>query len=43
MIGSFGHAFFVLKGDSMFKLETIYLPEARTRGSEIANKIISNM
>jgi hypothetical protein len=27
----------------MFKLETIYLPEARTRGSEIANKIISNM
>jgi hypothetical protein len=43
MIGSFGHAFFVLKGDSMFKLDTIYLPEARTRGSEIANKIISNM
>jgi hypothetical protein len=43
MIGSFGHAFFVLKGDSMFKLETIYLPEARTRGSEIANKIISKM
>ncbi|HEY2235541.1 MAG TPA: hypothetical protein VGK01_18870 [Candidatus Angelobacter sp.] len=43
MIGSFGHAFFVLKGDSMFKLDTIYLPEARLRGSEIANKIISNM
>ena len=43
MIGSFGHAFYVLKGDSMFKLETIYLPEARTRGSEIANKIISHM
>jgi hypothetical protein len=43
MIGSFGHAFFVLKGDSMFKLDTIYLPEARTRGSDIANKIISNM
>ena len=43
MIGSFGHAFFVLKGDSMFKLDTIYLPEARTRGSEIANKIIAHM
>jgi hypothetical protein len=43
MIGSFGHAFYVLKGDSVFKLETMYLPEARMRGSEIANKIISHM
>jgi hypothetical protein len=43
MIGSFGHAFYVLKGDSMFKLETMYLPEARMRGSEIANKIISHL
>jgi hypothetical protein len=43
MIGSFGHAFYVLKGDSIFKLDTMYLPEARSRGSEIANKIISHM
>ena len=43
MIGSFGHAFYVLKGDSMFKLETMYLPEARMRGSEIANKLISHL
>jgi len=43
MIGSFGHAFYVLKGDSVFKLDTMYLPEARSRGSEIANKIISHM
>jgi len=43
MIGSFGHAFYVLKGDSVFKLDTMYLPEARMRGSEIANKIISHM
>ena len=43
MIGSFGHAFYVLKGDSMFKLETTYVPEARVRGSEIANKIISHL
>ena len=43
MIGSFGHAFYVLKGDSVFKLDTMYLPEARLRGSEIANKIISHM
>jgi hypothetical protein len=43
MIGSFGHAFYVLKGDSMFKLETMYLPEARTRGSDIAGKLISQL
>jgi hypothetical protein len=43
MIGSFGHAFYVLKGDSAFKLDTMYLPEARSRGSEIANKILSHM
>ncbi|HEX3587423.1 MAG TPA: hypothetical protein VH024_15585 [Candidatus Angelobacter sp.] len=43
MIGSFGHAFYVLKGDSVFKLDTIYLPEARSRGSDIANKIISHL
>jgi hypothetical protein len=43
MIGSFGHAFYVLKGDSMFKLETMTLPEARTLGSDIANKLISHL
>ncbi|HLK09359.1 MAG TPA: zinc ribbon domain-containing protein [Candidatus Angelobacter sp.] len=43
MIGSFGHAFYVLKGDSVFKLDTMYLPEARNRGTDIANKIISHM
>jgi hypothetical protein len=43
MIGSFGHAFYVLKGDSMFKLETMYLPEARMRGSDIAGKLISHL
>jgi hypothetical protein len=43
MIGSFGHAFYVLKGDSIFKLDTMYLPEARMKGSEIANKLISHL
>ena len=43
MIGSFGHAFYVLKGDSVFKLDTMYLPEARARGTEIANKLISHL
>jgi len=43
MIGSFGHAFYVLKGDSLFKLETTYVPEARMRGSDIAGKIVSHL
>ena len=43
MIGSFGHAFYVLKGDSMFKLDTMYVPEARTRGADIARKMISHL
>lgn len=43
MIGSFGHALYVLKGDSMFRLETIYVPEARTRGADIARKMISHL
>jgi hypothetical protein len=43
MIGSFGHAFYVLKGDSMFRLETMYVPEARTRGGELGRKIVSHL
>ena len=43
MIGSFGHAFYVLKGDSIFRLETMYVPEARTRGADIARKMISHL
>jgi hypothetical protein len=42
MIGSFGHAFYVLKGDSVFKLDTMYLPEARVRGTEIGRKLLSH-
>ncbi|MBZ5505943.1 MAG: zinc ribbon domain-containing protein [Acidobacteriia bacterium] len=43
MIGSFGHALYVLKGDSVFHLDTMYVPEARTRGSDIARKMISHL
>jgi hypothetical protein len=43
MIGSFGHAFYVLKGDSMFRLETMYVPEARIRAADIARKMISHL
>jgi hypothetical protein len=43
MIGSFGHAFYVLKGDSMFSLETMYVPQARIRGADIARKMFSHL
>jgi len=43
MIGSFGHAFFVLKGNSMFRLETMYVPETRVRGAEIGRRIVSHL
>jgi hypothetical protein len=42
MLGSFGHAFYVLKGDSMFHLNTMYVPEARVRGAELARKLVSH-
>lgn len=43
MIGSFGHALYVLKGDSVVHLDTMYVPEARTRGSEIGRRIVSHL
>ena len=43
MVGSFGHALYVLKGDSLIKLETMYVPEARTRGAEIGRRIAARM
>lgn len=42
MMGSFGHAFYVLKGDSMFHLDTMYVPEARVRGAELARKLVAH-
>jgi hypothetical protein len=43
MMGSFGHAIYVLKGDSMVHLELTYVPDAKNRGAEIGRKIASNM
>jgi hypothetical protein len=42
-IGSFGHAYYVQKGDAMIHLNTIWVPDAKTRGSEIAKKIVGNL
>jgi hypothetical protein len=43
MMGSFGHAFYVLKGDSMFTMETMFVPEIRVRGAELGRKIVSHL
>ena len=43
MIGSFGHAFYVLKGDSMIHLELTYVPDAHARGAELGRKIVSHL
>jgi hypothetical protein len=43
MMGSFGHAFYVLQGDSMIHLDLTHVPNARNRGAEIANKIASSL
>jgi hypothetical protein len=42
MIGAFGHALYVLQGNSLIALELTWVPDARTRGADIARKIISH-
>ncbi len=32
MIGAFGHAFYVMKGDTMIRLDTTLVPDARYVG-----------
>jgi hypothetical protein len=43
MMGSLGHAIFVLKGDSVITLETTYVPDARNRGAELGRAILSRL
>lgn len=43
MVGSFGHVLHVLQGDSSITLELMWIPDARTRGAEIARKIASHL
>ena len=43
MMGSFGHAFYILKGDAMIHLDTTLVPEARVRGAEIGRKIVGRL
>lgn len=43
MIGAFGHAFFIQKGDTLITLSMMYVPETRTRGTVLGKKIIGNL
>lgn len=43
MIGAFGHAFYVQKGDAVITMSTMLVPDARARGSELARKIIGKL
>lgn len=42
MIGAFGHAFYILKGDKMIYMNMTTVPDARIRGAELGRKIMSN-
>ena len=42
-IGALGHAFYVQKGDAMLHLNTMWVPDAKMRGTEIAKKIVGNL
>lgn len=43
MVGTFGHVFMALKGNTIVALNTLYVPEAGKRGAEIARRILSRM
>ena len=43
MIGAFGHAFYVMKGDAVITMSMMFVPDARMRGSEIGKKILGRL
>ena len=43
MIGAFGHAFYLQKGETLITMSTMMVPDARARGSEIGRKIIGKL
>lgn len=43
MIGAFGHAFYVQKGDAVITMSTMMVPETRLKGSEIGKRIIGKL
>jgi len=43
MIGAFGHAFYLQKGDTLISMSTMMVPDTRLRGSQIGRKIIAKL
>jgi hypothetical protein len=43
MIGAFGHAFYLQKGDTLITMSTMMVPNARIKGSQIGKKIIAKL
>jgi len=43
MIGAFGHAFYILKGDKMIDMDMTTVPDARARGAVLGKKIVANL
>jgi len=43
MIGAFGHAFYVQKGDAVITMSTMFVPDARMRGSQIGKTILGKL
>lgn len=43
MVGSFGHAIYVLKGDNMVTLNLMFVPESRVKGAALAGQIAARL
>ena len=43
MIGAFGHAFYLQKGDTLITMSTMMVPDTRLRGSQIGRKIVAKL
>ncbi len=43
MMGAFGHALYVQKGDAIITMSTMFVPDARVKGTQIANKVIAKL
>ncbi len=43
MVGSFGHALYVLKGDTIVQLDLTFVPDSRTTGVQLGRRIASHL
>jgi hypothetical protein len=43
MIGAFGHAFYLQKGDAVITMSTMFVPDARVQGSQIGKTILGKL